>query len=113
MAFPPTLGKTLLKRCNLKILQSVKNLIFILLRAYFCEEKKGIGFKRIFYECKNFFKYFAEKSYSVFQGFKGCPFNHIKKNSVKCFNFFLLNIYENAFATNSRFFHKNMHAIKK
>ena len=45
-------------------------------------------------------KKFAEKSFSVFEGLKGGPFEHTK-------TFFRQNVFhfiKNAFATNSRFF---------
>ena len=45
----------------------------------------------------------GEKSNSVFLGFKGGPFKHTKTFFLQ--NVFY-NIYENAFATNSRCFHK-------
>ena len=73
--------------------------------------------KCIFYECweKNL-KHFAEKSHSVFEGFKGGTLEHTKPFfSAKCFlNFYSLSIFmKNTFATNQKKNQKNMHVIER
>ena len=51
-----------------------------------------------------------KKSFSVFEGAPFKPFKH----TMTFFLFNLIfNIHKNAFDTNSRIFHKNMHVIKK
>ena len=73
-AFSPTLGKSLLKRCNLKTLWS------FFLHACFCEKIVNWHQTHFFYECWNKIlkKHFAEKIHSVFEGLKEGPFEHTK-----------------------------------
>ena len=52
-AIPPTLGKTLLKCCTLKILRS--KLSFFFITCKFLWKKSWIDIKCIFYECWTFF----------------------------------------------------------
>ena len=73
-----------------------------------------IGKICIIYECweKNLKHFVAKKILSEFEGFKRGPFEHTKIFSTKYFHCF--NIHEKfIFSTNTRFFHKNTHIIKK
>ena len=59
-------------------------------------------------------KHFAEKSHCVFDGFKAGPFEHAKSFFRKMFRRKKNSTFmKNAFYTDSRFFHRNMHVIKK
>ena len=101
-ALPPTLGKTLLKLCNLKTLQSKISLFFIMC-IFLWRKKPWIGIKCIFHECwrTNKKKTFCKKKSQ--KGLKGVPSNTLKHFSAKCFDFFF-NIMKNGFDINSRFF---------
>ena len=83
---------------------------------HICVKKSGIGTICIFMnvEEKKLKKKIAEKVIVCLKGLKGAPWNTLKL-------FFLLNIFKifsstfikNAFYTNSKKNHKNMHVIKK
>ena len=82
---------------------AIKN-FFLFYHLLFCEKKKIELVSNAFF--------MNEKNHRVFAGFKGGPFEHTKTFFVIFFIFYFLFYFifmTNAFATNSRFFHNNMH----
>ena len=105
--FSPTLGKTLLKRCNLKTLRS--KFLSFLLCAYFCEKILN-WYQMHFYEC---WKKNSEKSHIVFEGPLQTHWNFVFF-SAKCFFKFFFNIHNKRILYQFKtFFHKNNQVIKR
>ena len=110
-AFPPTLGKTLLKRCNLKTLWSKVSFFFIAL-IFLWKNLKWV-------ENDFFYKYWERKlklflEIIFFVCLKGALLTlQTHYNFFPPYFFFFFNIYRKYICNQQRIFHKNVHVIKK
>ena len=110
--FSPTLRKTLLKRYNLKTLQSIFSFFFI--TCIFVWKKLWIGIKGIFINVEKKLKTFSRILFSVFYGAPLTPFEHTIIFFRKVFFFlFVKNIYKKCIWHKFKTFSQKNQVIKK